>query len=79
MAEFDLDRVPDAAPTVWLDGQPRPWQPDLSLAALLQAAGLAPEAVATALNGDFVPRPRRHHTPLHPGDRVLTFHPIVGG
>ena len=79
MAEPLPDPVPDAPPRVWLDGQAQPWHADLHLAALLQAAGLAPDAVATALNGDFVPRPRRHHTPLHPGDRVLTFHPIVGG
>jgi sulfur carrier protein len=64
---------------VWLDGQPLPWRPGLHLAALLHDRGLAPEAVASALNGAFVPRDRRADTPLYPEDRVLTFHPIVGG
>lgn len=66
-------------PRVWLDGQALPWQPGLDLAALLQSHGLAAEAVATALNGRFVPRARRADTPLQAGDVVLTFHPIVGG
>ncbi len=43
------------------------------------AQGVAPEAVATALNGQFVPRSLRAATALRPGDAILTFQPIVGG
>ncbi len=44
---------------------------------LVQA--VAPEAVATAVNGQFVPRSLRATTALRPGDHILTFQPIVGG
>lgn len=50
-----------------------------TLAAWVQAQGLAADAVATALNGQFVPRTQRAATPLRAGDAILTFQPIVGG
>lgn len=43
------------------------------------AQGVAPDAVATALNGQFVPRSLRATTALQTGDAILTFQPIVGG
>lgn len=43
------------------------------------AQGVAPEAMATAVNGQFVPRSQRATTALRPGDAILTFQPIVGG
>lgn len=43
------------------------------------AQGVASEAVATAVNGQFVPRSLRATTALQPGDTILTFQPIVGG
>ena len=51
----------------------------LSLAALLAGQGVNAEQVATAVNGEFVPRAQRETTPLQPGDTVLTFQAIVGG
>lgn len=51
----------------------------MTLAHLLESNGIVPEAVATALNGEFVARAQRASTPLHPGDTVLTFQAIVGG
>ncbi len=51
----------------------------LTLAALLTEHGVNAEQVATAVNGQFVPRPLRDTTPLKPGDTVLTFQAIVGG
>ncbi|MFC7436326.1 sulfur carrier protein ThiS [Hydrogenophaga bisanensis] len=51
----------------------------LTLAALLAAQGVNAEQVATAVNGEFVPRTRRGVTVLQPGDTVLTFQAIVGG
>ena len=51
----------------------------LTLADLIERQGLDPAAVATALNGEFVPRERRAATRLGDGDTVLTFQAIVGG
>lgn len=50
-----------------------------TLADLLAALGVAPDAVATAVNGQFVPSDRRADHRLHAGDSVTTFQPIVGG
>lgn len=51
----------------------------LTLAALLEAQQVNAEQVATAVNGEFIPRTQRDATPLRPGDTVLTFQAIVGG
>jgi len=51
----------------------------LTLATLLDNQGLDSAAVATALNGEFVPREQRAATLLRDGDTVLTFQAIVGG
>ncbi|SHF41518.1 sulfur carrier protein [Ruegeria intermedia] len=50
-----------------------------TLLALLAERGHDPVTVATALNGDFVPREARDTTPLHPGDRVEVLRPMQGG
>ena len=50
-----------------------------TLAQLVASLGKTPAALATALNGDFVPRDRREQQVLHDGDIVLTFEPITGG
>ncbi|MCU0956123.1 MAG: sulfur carrier protein ThiS [Hydrogenophaga sp.] len=51
----------------------------LTLAALLDSQQLDATRVATAVNGEFVPRTQREQTVLNPGDTVLTFQAIVGG
>lgn len=51
----------------------------LTLTALLEAQGVEVNKVATAVNGEFVPRALRASTVLKPGDNVLTFQAIVGG
>lgn len=51
----------------------------LTLAALLTAQGVQATQVATAVNGEFIPRTQREATVLKPGDTVLTFQAIVGG
>lgn len=71
--------MPETTPTVSLNGKPRPWRPGLSLADLLAAEGLVPEAVASAVNASFVPRPHRADTLLQPGDEIALFQAIVGG
>lgn len=51
-----------------------------TVAALLtQLPGLRIEAVATAVNGDFVARHRRDACVLADGDTLLCFAPITGG
>lgn len=70
--------MPESQP-VWLNGQPRPWSPGLSVADLVQAQDQTPEAVATALNGTFVARAARTATLLQPGDQLTLFQAIVGG
>ncbi|MBB4844565.1 sulfur carrier protein [Paucibacter oligotrophus] len=65
--------------TLQLDEQALTLPAGSTLAQLLAHAQRAPESVATALNGRFVPREARPGTPLHEGDSVLLFKPIVGG
>ena len=50
-----------------------------SLAAVITHAQLAAEAVATAVNGEFVPRNDRVTRALLAGDAVFTFQAITGG
>jgi sulfur carrier protein len=58
-------------------------QPHTTTARTLQewvdAQDAAPTALATAVNGTFVPRTARAQHVLHEGDAVLTFQPIQGG
>ncbi len=50
-----------------------------SLQAWVDGLGTASNAVATAVNGQFVPRHLRAQQPLAEGDTILTFQPIEGG
>jgi sulfur carrier protein len=50
-----------------------------TLAELVEAEGHAEAAVATAVNGDFVPRQERAATLLAAGDRVEIVAPRQGG
>ena len=50
-----------------------------TLAQLVELLGEAPADVATAINGEFVPRGSREMQALRHGDRVVCFKPIVGG
>ncbi len=60
--------------------------PEMTQATTLQAwidaldgRGVLPAALATAVNGHFVPRSLRAQQPLAEGDTILTFQPIQGG
>ena len=50
-----------------------------TLQAWIDACGVAPAALATAVNGNFVARSLRAQQPLTEGDTILTFQPIEGG
>ena len=65
--------------TVQLDGQSHAVPAGATLADLVASLGHAPQAIATAINAQFVPRDERAATPLKPGDQVMLFQPIVGG
>jgi sulfur carrier protein len=64
---------------IQLDGRPHQVPVGTSLAALLASLVQLPQAVATSVNGVFVPRSQRESCVLHAGDAVLLFQPIVGG
>lgn len=68
-------------PDGWLyfNQEPLRCRPGMTLEDLLARQGLAADAVATAVNGRFVPKAQRRLTPLRVGDQVLTFQAIVGG
>jgi sulfur carrier protein len=65
--------------TVTLNGERLELQPASSLAALLERAGIEPNKVATAVNGEFVPRSLRAERELKSDDQVTCFQPITGG
>ncbi len=50
-----------------------------TLADLLETEGFSPEFVATAVNGEFVPRDARAGTRLNEGDAVEVVSPRQGG
>jgi len=62
-----------------VNGQIQAWREGLSVAALLAEQGRADDAVATAVNGVFVPRLRREATLIQPGDALTLIQPITGG
>ncbi len=65
--------------TITLNGEPRPLAPDMTLADLIASLAGQPQVLATAVNGEFVPREARASVQLHDGDAVFTFQPITGG
>ncbi|MEP6873801.1 MAG: sulfur carrier protein ThiS [Burkholderiales bacterium] len=64
---------------VLLDGRSHPLLAGTTLAEMVAQLGHAPAAVATAINGIFVPRAQRDERLLANADAVLLFKPIVGG
>lgn len=50
-----------------------------TLSDALLELGFAQETVATAINGEFVPRSSRSTTRLQPGDRLDVLAPMQGG
>ena len=63
---------------IYVNGEPR----DLAagnLAEALAALDYADAIVATALNGEFVPKRKRRDTPLVEGDKIEIVAPRQGG
>ncbi len=72
-----MNAVP--ALTVSVNGDAHAIHENTSVAELLMRLGHAPESVAVAVNGGFVPRDRRGVHVLRNGDKVSCFKAIVGG
>jgi sulfur carrier protein len=64
---------------ITLNGEPRAVEEATTLAELVAALGQPPTSLATAVNGEFVPRAERGNVHLRDGDAVFTFQPITGG
>ncbi len=62
-----------------LNGQPHEMPAGSSLADLVAQLVDTPQALATAVNQEFVARDARAARALQPGDQVFTFQPITGG
>lgn len=71
--------APGVGLSLTLNGKPTPCPTACTLAEWLATLGVAPESVATAINGEFVPREARAHRALQDGDAVMTFQAITGG
>ena len=64
---------------ITVNGEPRDVAAGTTLAELVAALGQPPQALATAVNGEFVARDARAGVQLREGDAVFTFQPITGG
>ena len=64
---------------ITVNGEPRSVDDAATLADLVTALGQPPQSLATAVNGEFVPRGAREGLRLRDGDAVFTFQPITGG
>jgi sulfur carrier protein len=64
---------------ITLNGETRQLPAGQTLANLIAQLDAPPQALATAVNGEFVSREARADHQLHDGDAVFTFQPITGG
>ena len=64
---------------ITVNGESRSVEESTTLADLVTELGQQPTALATAVNGEFVPRAERCKVQLRDGDAVFTFQPITGG
>ncbi len=78
----DRRRAPaanDTPATILVNGTAHAWRAGMTVADVVRAREDDDAAVATAVNGEFVPRPARADTAVAPGDTLLVFAAIVGG
>jgi len=64
---------------ITLNGEARTLSSGATLADLIAGLIDQPRLLATAVNGEFVPRTARAELQLRDGDAVFTFEPITGG
>jgi sulfur carrier protein len=64
---------------ITLNGGTRELPEGQTLADLIAQMDAPPQALATAVNGEFIAREARAGCTLREGDAVFTFQPITGG
>ena len=69
----------DAPTTILINGTAHAWRLGMTVADVVRGREDDDAAVATAVNGSFVPRHERAGTAVGPGDTLLVFAAIVGG
>lgn len=79
MTATSMSPTTSEAVTVTVNGQPHQVPANTHLAGLIARLGTPPQALATAVNGEFVARGQRAQCLLREGDAVFTFQPITGG
>lgn len=65
--------------SVFVNAKPHSLPQASTLAALVAELTCTPHNLATALNGDFVPRSQREARVLRDGDHISCFQLIAGG
>ena len=73
--------IPIACATfsITVNGELRQVAPRTTLADFIASTGQPPQALSTAVNGEFVTRDARSTHELVDGDAIFTFQPITGG
>ena len=64
---------------VFVNGEPREFETELPIRALLTQLGHRPDGVAVAINLTFVPRSEHEDTRVRDGDDVEIVVPMQGG
>ena len=62
-----------------INGEPREFSPNLTVASLLAELGLKSDRVAVEVNRDLLPRDRWDKTQLNDGDKLEIVHFVGGG
>jgi thiamine biosynthesis protein ThiS len=68
-----------AAPTILVNGAPRPLGDATTLARLLDALGVKAKKTAVERNGEIIPPAAFAATPVAPGDRIEIIQFVGGG
>jgi len=64
---------------ITLNGEPRQFASELSVAGLVEQLGYAGKRIAVERNGEIVPKSRHASTPLVSGDRLEIVVAVGGG
>ena len=65
--------------TLRVNGEPRQFPPETTIAALLAGMGLTGKRLAVERNGEIVPKSRHGDTPLAEGDQLEIVVAVGGG
>ncbi len=68
-----------SSPTITVNADPKPFEPGMTLRALIVEMGLEKNAVAAEVNGTLVPRRQQDTHVLQPGDKIELVSLVGGG